>query len=407
MRFLKKFILEFWLSSKYIFGKKQEAFISFTSIFSILSVLIGVAILILVMSVMNGFSIELRNRLIGLGAHIQITKFGDEKNYYLIKKNFLENKNIAQVAPFVRKQLMFSYGTENYLITLDGINPESEKKATNLAAYLIKGKINLKNNGIIIGKEFARYFGYQLGDSVYFTNPTTKKKIAFKIQGIFYTGAYIYDLNLAYIDLKFAQKIFGMPNTISGYKIKLFNEDKANFTKQDLLKKLNIRYDVNTWLDLNKSLISAMQIERKIMFIILSLLLLLAGFNISTTLMMKVMEKKKDIGVLKSLGFSNKAIKRIFIYQGLILSLAGIFLGLITGFILTLNINFIMDIVEKITGFKIILSDAYYLAEIPVYFNYYNILLTVLFCFLIAVIAAYYPALKASKLEPIEVLKDE
>lgn len=407
MIFLKKFFLEFWLSSKYILGKKQELFISFTSIFSILSVFIGIAILILVMSVMNGFSLELKKRLIGLGADIQITKFGDEKNYYFMQKEFRKNKNIAQIAPFIRKQLVFSYGSENYLITLDAINPQSEKLATNLSTYLIKGNLNLKDNGIIIGKEFAHYFGYQVGDFVYFTNPNTKKGLAFKIQGIFYTGAYIYDLNLAYIDLKFAQKIFGMPKTISGYKIKLFDEDKANLTKMDLLKKLNIRYDVNTWLDLNKSLITAMQIERRIMFIILSALLLLAGFNIATTLMMKVMEKKKDIGVLKSLGFTNQAIKRIFLYQGLILAFIGIILGLITGFLLAININFIMDIVEKITGFKIILSDAYYLTKIPVHFNYYNIFLTVLFCFLISLIAAYYPALKASKLEPIEVLKDE
>ncbi len=404
---IREFQLEIWLALKYIFNKKQEIFISFSSIFAILSVLLGIAILVLVISVMDGFNLELKKRLIGVGSHIQVTKFGDEKAFPVIKKELVKNTDIIEIAPFIRKQVIFSFGSENNLITMEAIDPNLEKSVTNLAEYLVSGNLNLKNQEIIIGQEFAKNSNLKKGEFITFFNPVTKSFVTFKIAGIFYSGSYLYDSNLVYINLNFAQKIFNLPNTVSGFKIKTVNNEKVDLIKQNLLTFLDARYEVNTWLDLNRGLISAMEIERKIMFIILSLFFVLAGFNIATALMMNVMEKKKEIGILKSLGFTNLIIKKIFIFQGLILTSIGICGGLILGIILTLNVNLIMDIMEKVFNFKILYNEAYYINSIPIQFNYFSIVMIIIFCFLIALLSAYYPALKASKLEPIEVLKNE
>ncbi|MFA5879317.1 MAG: ABC transporter permease [Candidatus Margulisiibacteriota bacterium] len=407
MKVIRIIKLELWLSFKYIFGRKKEFFISLTSFLAIASVVIGIAVLLLVMAIMNGFNTELKKRLIGLGSHIQIVKFADEHEQLKTEQLLLKNQKVTKIAPFIRKQLIFSLGQENYLITVEGITPEKERQTANLGRYVIKGNLNLKANGILIGQEFAKIFGYHIGDKITLINPKNQKFVVFKVQGIFFTGAYLYDFNLAYINLAFAQRIFEMSNTVSGFKIKISNEDQVKMVKCELAKILDLRYDINTWLDLNKSLFNAMQIERRIMVIILSLLLLLAGFNIATTLMMNVMEKRREIGILKALGFSNQRLKRIFIYQGLFLSCVGIILGLGLGFLLAWQINPIMDVVGNLIGSKLIFSETYYLNKIPVHFDYYYIGLTVLFCFLVSFLASYYPAHKASKLEPIEVLKNE
>jgi lipoprotein-releasing system permease protein len=398
--------IELLLALNYIFKNKRAKFISFNALFSILSVTFAIIVLVVIVSVMDGFGAEFEKRIIGTGSHINIQKFGGENEFQSLKKTLLRNTLIKNIAPYVSGQVIHYYGREVYTFSVQGVDAEVERKVSNIEEVLVTGSMCVDSKDLLIGKELADTFSYQLGDKLKLRSPITDKLETFVVKGIFYTGIYHHDLNLIYITLKDSQRIFNMGNSITGIRVQAKKTSNVNTIKTFLLSRLGPEYDVYTWMDLNKSLIGALKIEKKIMFIILSMLLVLAGFNISSTLMMSFMYKKREVGILKSLGFRNNQIKNIFLFQGILICFIGITIGLLIGIVIITNINLISDFFKNVIGLSLFPTDIYYLDKIPTSLNGVTLLLIIGFSFIVSIIASYYPALKASKLSPAEIIKN-
>ena len=399
--------IELLISLRYIFPKKRNLFIFYNTIFAVLSVALAVCSLIVVTSIMDGFGKEIKDRIIGIGAHVQIQKFLGEETPEKTSALLSSQPFIKHISPFIYGNAINYYAGDTYLFSMYGVDQDKERDIINLQKYLISGQFSLKKKGIVIGKELANSYSIKIGDKITLFSPTTKGFTTFKIRGIFYSGMYLYDRNLLFIDIKDADEFFHMQGRITGFKINAKNEFQVNQIKAKLRTLLGVKYDISSWMDQNRGLISALRIERNVMFIILLVMVILAGFNISSTLIMIALSKKKEIGILQSLGFSYKRIQFIFIIQGLILCLFGLIAGIICGVLMALNINIITNVFEYFTGAQLFPKDIYYFDKIPVTIDINNILLIVMFALLISLIAAYYPSLKASRLSAVEALKNE
>ncbi len=400
-------LIELYLSRKYIIGKQTESFLSFHTLLSLLCITIAAASLFVVVSVMDGFGEQIKSRILAMGSHIQILAFRGDSNYDDVIAKIKSAKNISGVAPMIVGEAIKIHGGEINLISLHGIDSMLEEDVSSVSRFIISGESVLDRGQIIIGNELARYYGLNVGDLFSLQNPHNGKLARFSIAGIFHSGMYAIDRNSSFISLKEAQYFYGMGNKISGYKIMLNDEYMAAHTKQELSTVLGPRYDLHTWIELNKSLLGAIKIERKIMVIIMSILILIAGLNISSTLTMVVLTKKREIGIMMSMGFANNQIRNIFLIYGAAIGISGCFIGIIIGYLTALNINTISGFLEYATGMNVLPNDIFYFDTIPIQIRASNAISIAVFSFFTSLIASYYPAFRASRLSPVEVLKSD
>ncbi len=393
---------ELFISWRYLITKRKEKFISLISVISVLGIAIGVMALIVVIGVMTGFDRDLRDKIVGNYSHITIAGYNgiDEKEYGKILEKISANPQIKGVSPYVQGQVLIKAGTRVFAAGLKGINPSTESSVTKIKQYLTAGKIdNLGPDKVIIGKELAAYLGLFLNSDL-LTYSSLGKERVLKVVGIFNSGMYDYDLNLIFSDTKTAQDILGLNNKFSAIAVKLDNLNLADKVKGEISSVLGFDYNIRTWMEANQNFFAALKLEKLTMFIILTLIILVASFNIISTLVVMVVDKTRDIGILKAIGMSSVRIRNIFTYQGFIIGVLGIFSGTAGGILLCV-------LLKKYQFIKLP-QDIYYIDRLPVFIEFWpDIALIILAAIAITLISTIYPARKASRLNPVEALRYE
>lgn len=420
---MKSLFLDFWVSRKILINGSKNRFLSFIGFSSILGISIGVMALIVVMSVMNGFHFELKKRILDATSHIEITGGLDNQDEInqLIKK-ITDLKRVKAVSPYVSGEGLLSNGSVNRGVLVKGIDPQYENNVNQLLNKVVKGskKFSSKPFEIIIGVDLARLLGVDIGDDVSLlipklnfspigNYPTIKK---FNIVGIFDAGIYEFDSSLALIDYQDAQKIFfkNQKTKFSAMQIQLTDSNKTLNVESDIKKiliELNINSFINNWTNKNKNFFSAIQMEKRVMAIILTLIIAVAAFNLVASLAMSVQDRKKDIAILMTIGFSKFQIIRIFVFQGFIIGFIGSLLGLFFGVVIASNINTIVPFIEGLFNIQFLSKDIYYINELPSIIIPTDILSVILVSIILSLFATIYPSQMAAKLNPGEILKNE
>ena len=321
---------------------------------------------------------------------------------------------------------MLTYGGNAAGVVVRGVDPVREAGVSDLEKNLVQGSLEMlgrpekssgksRRDGIILGKELARRLGVQHDDTVSMVAPASRvtpmglipKIKLFKVVGFFESGMFEYDSNLAFISISSAQKFFSMKGKVSGIEIQVEDIEQADQVAAEIQHSLGFPYYARDWMQMNKNLFSALRLEKIVMFIILILIILVAAFNIVSTLFMVVMEKNKEIAILKSMGASRSSIMKIFSYQGLIIGIIGTGVGCIGGFTVVPNLNEIVGFIETLFGITAFPSDVYYLDKLPSEIQYFDSFLIVVFSIVICFLASLYPAWRASRLDPVEGLRYE
>ena len=422
---------EFFVSLRYLRAKRKQVFVSVITFISVAGIFLGVAALIIVLAVMNGFETDLRNKILGINSHIVLMEYnGTMKQYPQVIKNIEDVPGVVASTPFIYSQAMVKSGNSASGVVLRGLLVESAFQVITLgkmkegkmdflqadrrpAEQIDPGLVNLP--GIIVGKELAKNLGIFLYEPISIVSPTgmvtpmgmIPRMKRFLVVGIFDSGFYEYDSTLTFVSLKDCQEFLNMGDLVTGVEIRVNDIYKADVIAKTIERKLGFPYWARNWMEMNKNLFAALRLEKRVMFIILSLIVLVAAFNIITTLIMVVMEKNKDIAILKSMGATAKSIMKIFILQGVIIGVIGTLLGALGGITVALNLSKISLFVENLLGVKILPGDVYYLSELPSRINYGDVSIIIVGSLAICFLSTIYPSWRASKLDPAEALRYE
>jgi lipoprotein-releasing system permease protein len=404
---------EFYITKRYLAGRRKQVFSFVTTIIAIAGVSIGVATLIVTLAIMDGFHSEIRDKIISLQAHIIILPFTQLplQEAELIEKELSGISEIVSLAPFTYANALVKYKNFVQGIVVKGILPEKEVRVTNInlvadKKVTIAERLNL--NDVIVGEELAKSFGVSIGENVDIISPSGATFSAFslfpdikrfKVSGIFRSGMYEYDTSLVYMHLLTSQNLFNLGDKISGLSVKVKNIYHVNDVRREIQKKLSGKYVIRTWMELNRSLFSALKLEKIIMSIVLMLIILVAAFNIFSTLMLTTMEKAKDIAILQSIGAKRKSILAIFLYEGVVIGVIGIITGIIIGVALTLFIQH-SNIIK-------LPPEIYYITKVPAKIKFIDLVLISSAAFVITLLSSLYPARKSSMVNPSEALRYE
>ncbi|MBI5750224.1 MAG: lipoprotein-releasing ABC transporter permease subunit [Nitrospinae bacterium] len=404
-----KLSYELFIGLRYLKAKRKQAFISLITIISMAGVAIGVGTIIAVISVMAGFEEDLRNKILGTNSHIVIIDRGEGaiKDYKNIIPKIEKVEHVISATPFIYNQVMLTTESGVSGVVLRGIDPSEEGKVTDIKKNIKDGRLDALNEKqkIIIGKELSKRLLAFVGNNITVVSPlgaigpmgTIPKMKSFEVVGIFESGMYEYDSTLAYISIKDAQEFFSMGDAVSGIEVRVDDIYKARNISEKIQSILGFPYWTRDWSQMNKNLFSALALERMVMFIILTLIILVAAFNIVSTLIMIVMEKNKDIAILMSMGATKKGIMKIFIINGLIIGIVGTIMGIILGYLICIFIGKFI----KLPG------DIYYISQFPIKIRLFNIILISLTAIGISFLATIYPSYRAAKIDPAEALRYE
>ena len=410
---------DFWVSKRYLFPKTKDSFFSLITILSFLGISLGVATLIIVMSVMNGFREELTNKVLGINGHIKIQLYNSSKitEYESIINSLNNFSNELDAQPVIITQSLLSTKNFSSGVMLKGLKTKdiSNRK-------LLKQKISDEsfkkfdnNEGVLVGKKLFQRLGdenrkyIKLISSKQIETPFGRilNSQDFKIIGTFETGMYDYDLNLIILPLNLLQKFLNEETSV--HSIEVFMNDFGNIEKtiEDLNTILPDYFSIVDWRRLNPTLFNAIAVERNVMFIILLLIIVVAAFNLISSLIMLVNNKKKDIGILRTLGVSKTQLLKIFILNGFFIGFIGTVLGLVLGILFCQNINQIKDFFELFMDSDLFSEEIYFFSQLPIIIDFKEIILIVIISLLLSFVATIYPAYKASKVEPIHLIKWE
>ena len=394
--------------------KKKEGFLKIISIFSFIGIMLGVAILIIVMSVMNGFKTDLTNKILGLNPHIVI-----QPNSFKIEDNFINSlkkkfKNISLSKTYSGEGIIIINNSAKGVI-LKGVSKKEKNINEFFKNFLLEGNINkLDSNYVFIGSELAFNLNLTKGDSLslmssaFVTTPlgSIPKQERFKVAGIFSTGFLEFDQNVVFLNIENALSIFNKEEKDQNIEIYLNDPLKANKYKKEI-QKMNPNYFIYTWSDLNKSFFSALKVERNVMFLILSLILVVAAFNIISGLTILIKNKTKEIAILKTLGLNNNSIKKSFFLTGFSIGFLSTSCGIILGTVISLNIEKIRIFLSKVLNLEIFPSDIYFLDKLPSEINFISLVIIFIISISISAIASYLPAMKISNMKTFRALRYE
>jgi len=404
---------QLFVALRYLRSKKKHKGISVNTLISIGGVAVGVMALLVVLSVMSGFHEDLQKKILGVNAHMVIISYkGIISDYKNVNEGLKNDKDIIASAPFILGQVMVSYGKRAHGVYLRGINPETEIKTTEIGMFMKEGtlaKLNAGDGmpGIILGKELAGSLGVFQGDVIHILSPVGKigplgmlpKIKQFRVVGIFEVGMFEYDSNLVLTDIGAAQEFFDMKKDITGIQLRLADIYKASLVRERIQKELAFPLYAKDWMQMNRNLFSALKLEKFAMFVILILIILVASFNIVSTLIMNVMEKRREIAILKAMGATDSGIMNIFMLQGMFIGVVGTIIGVTGGYLLC----YILNTYEIIK----LPADVYYLSHLPVKTKFIDFVTVSLSAIIISFLATIYPAWQAAKMNPVEPLRYE
>jgi lipoprotein-releasing system permease protein len=411
--------LIFYIGLRYTRAKRRTQFISFITLTSVLGIALGVTALITVLSVMNGFEAELRQRILGMTSHATVTgQSGQLDNWQELDQRLVGYPHIQGTAPFINGQVMINAERRVSGTMLSGILPENEAKVSEVATKMKQGKLTdlvAGEYGIILGIELANYLGVVVGDKITVISPQVNSTPAgvvprmrrFTVIGTFQVGMYEYDRNMALIHLDDAAKLFRLETAVSGLRIKLDDLFNAPKITHELSQALYNNYYVSDWTIAHSNFFRAIQTEKTVMFIILLLIVAVAAFNIVSTLVMVVTDKRGDIAILKTQGLTSPAVMGIFMVLGAIIGIVGTVLGTIGGVILALNVETIVPAIEKFFNVQFMAADVYYISELPSKLVWTDVYAIAGMAFFLSLLATIYPAWQAAKVNPAEVLRYE
>ena len=406
---------EYFIGGRYLRAKQKETFVSLITMLSVAGVAVGVMALIVVIAVMAGFESELKHRILRVESHVVLMRHGNSfSDYHKILDQVVNTDGVEAATPFIYTQIMLRSSSRVSGAVLRGIDPESAGgviKVLENSALLNIEKIHQGDDttgsvpGIILGKELARNLGVGIGDAVYLISsrgmispmgylPAMKR---FQVGGLFESGMYEYDGPLAYIHLRAAQKILHMEDSITGIEVRVNDIYDARKIADKIVAAIGFPYWAKDWMQMNYNLFSALKLEKTVMFIILALIVLVAAFNIASTLIMMVMGKTRDIAILKAMGAMDGSIRKIFIFKGMIIGSVGTTLGVCFGFIMC-------KLLEKYKFIELP-GDVYYISTLPVRLEALDVFIISAAAIVICFVATLYPARQASKLNPVEAIR--
>ncbi len=400
---------ELWLAQRYLRAGKKEKIISITALISVIGIAIGVMVLIVVISVMSGFDRFLEDKMVGTNSHLSLEFDQGTKDSAALLEKLKQLPYVKGAAVFIDGQALVKNEKSIFGVQVRGIDPKLQAQISKFDEYLKTGSYALLPDEIAIGSELAWRLGLGVGGRLSLISPVTLTKTDFRVKGIFNSGMYLYDSNLVLLSIPGAQDFYKMPGSASGIAVNVRDIYKVDAAKEKLYRDLNGfgPYQVRTWIDANKNFLEALKLEKIVMFVVVTMTTVVAAFGIVSTLIMSVMSRIKDIGILRSVGARTKSILQIFIFQGLAIGLTGIFLGLAGGVALALSLDKVVDLISKIIGRQLIPQDIYYFDRIPVNINATDVSYIVISALVITLAASLYPAYHASRIIPSEAVRHE
>lgn len=409
--------LSIYIGARYTRAKRRNHFISFISMTSMLGVALGVAALITVLSVMNGFEKELRERILGMTSHAIVTGAGGTlTDWQSLEQRIQGFPRVVDSAPFVEGQAMVNQGNRVRGTMVRGVDPSLEPKVSTIGDKMIQGELSdlhAGGYGIILGKDLATSMGVGKGDRITLITPHVSPTPAgviprlkrLDVVGVFEIGMYEYDSALAIMHLEDAATLFRIPGKVSGLRLKLEDLYQAPQITRELLVSLPPEYRAADWTYQHANFFRALKTEKTVMFVILMLIVAVAAFNIVSTLVMMVTDKQADIAILRTLGMSPRGIMGIFMVQGVVIGLIGTILGVIGGVALALNISSIIAWVETVLGYQFMPADVYYISDLPSRLDWNDVTVIGITAFILSILSTIYPSWRASKVRPAEALR--
>lgn len=410
--------LALFIGLRYTAAKRRNHFISFISAASMMGIALGVAALIVVLSVMNGFEQELRSRILGMVAHATISGWHDDLQDWPRAAELADtDPRVLGSAPYVEREALFQ-GRQVSGAIIRGVLPEREGQVSELADKMVAGRLEALRPGefgIVLGLELAHVLGADVGSQITLYAPQARSTPAgliptvkrFRVVGIYEIGMYEYDRGMAVVHMNDAQKLFRMGEGVTGLRLKLTDLFDAWLVSAELGSKLDGDLRVRDWTQQHANFFSAIRTEKMVMFIILSLIVGVAAFNLVSTLVMVVTDKQADIAILRTLGASPGQIMRVFMVQGSLIGTAGTLLGVALGVLLAANVETVVPLLEQTFGFKALPGDVYYINQLPSELKASDVLRIAVVALAFSALATLYPAWRASRTEPAQALRYE
>ena len=410
---------EWLIGTRYLRSTHRRGFVSFVALMSVLGLMLGVATLLVVLSVMNGFERELRTRILSVTSHATLTGFGETlTDWQAVQRRALEQPGVEAAVPYVEAQALLAHAGKTVGASIRGVLPDEERKATGFASHLMAGRLEDLTAGqyrVILGSALARALDAQVGDSVIVITPSgtaTPSGIfprtrRFKVSGVFESGMYEYDRGLALVDMTDAAVLYRMGDKVSGIRLAVQDPFQAPTTVRQLALALGGNFLVTDWTMIHSNFFKSIQTTKTMMFVILLMIVAVAAFNIVATLVMIVKEKQSDIAILRTLGAGPRNVLAAFAIQGVMIGLAGTAAGAALGTVLARHLQGIIDAVQRLFGVQFMDASVYFMNELPAYVEPTDVVQICSVAFLLCVLATIYPAWRASRTAPADALRHE
>lgn len=403
---------------RYLRAKRRNGFISFISLASVLGIALGVTALITTLAVMSGFQREIRDRMLQMAAHATVSAYGEPiEDWPRAVAVALNDKRVAGAAPYVEKEALIT-GVRNQPGLVRGVVPAEERKVSVLGDKMVDGKLESLAEGefnIVLGRELAMWLGVGVGDSVLVTTsdfrstpvgamPRIKR---FNVSGMFEVGYNEYDKGMAFVHMADLQRVLRMGTGVTGVRLRLHDMDQSWNVARDLAVELGGSNRVSDWTSDNANMFRALKMEKVIMAVLLSLIIAMGAFNLVSSQVMLVTDKQADIAILRTLGLSPRGVMQVFVVQGTMIGIVGTVLGVVGGVVLTLNLENILQLIERVFGVKLLPEDVYYITGLPTDLQVSDVVVIACVALAMALIATIYPAWRAARTAPAEALRYE
>lgn len=401
-----------YIALKYL--RPKRSFLSVVTVLSVLGVLLGVAVLIVVLSVMNGFDEMWRDKILGFNAHLTIMDYPTLEADKEWIRGLDRIEGVLGAAPFIQGLAFLNHNDAVFSPFLRGIDPDLEKKISQVPLHMLEGAFSVEDEGLLLGADLAARMGVRVGDVVLVSSPQSFAKAdalrlpeEMTVRGIFRLDMFDFDVGYALCSLSSARSLFGVPSGVHGVQVMTDDPERAPFTKQRLAEALGPRYDIRTWMEMNRPLFAQLRVEKNVMFFLLIIITVVAAFGITNTLITVAVQKTREIGLLKALGFSSGSVMRVFFWQSWIAGLLGTVSGIGTGLLILKYRNEMMDFMNRRLGMELLPKEFYRLSEIPSSTSAGDIAVVALTVMLICTLAGIIPAYRAARLDPARALRYE